>query len=127
MILSNASPAQQQRQAMHNANAFKVGLFGANLSGADRNDGARSLVRELAQLPDDGPLRRMMALSGIGGQPYVGMPDKVAEDMEAGRFPPHRQGRAADRAAAQGARRRTICGRRACARHAPRRDSACTC
>jgi len=34
MIRSNASPAQQQRQAMHNANAFKVGLFGANLSGA---------------------------------------------------------------------------------------------
>jgi alkanesulfonate monooxygenase SsuD/methylene tetrahydromethanopterin reductase-like flavin-dependent oxidoreductase (luciferase family) len=25
--------------------------------------------------------RRMMALSGIGGRPYVGTPDKVAEDM----------------------------------------------
>jgi len=34
MIRANASPAQQQRQAMHNVNAFKVGLFGANLSGA---------------------------------------------------------------------------------------------
>ena len=34
MIRSNASTAQQQRQAMHNVNAFKVGLFGANLSGA---------------------------------------------------------------------------------------------
>src|SRR5258706_10235092 len=77
MIRSNASPAQQQRQAMHNANAFKVGLFGANLSGArtattvpDRWSASWPDCLTMARIADEGGIDFLLPVGrwkGYGG------------------------------------------------------------
>jgi hypothetical protein len=78
MIRSRASPAQQQRQAMHNANAFKVGLFGANLSGArtattvpDRWSASWSDCLTMARIADEGGIDFLLPVGrwkGYGGE-----------------------------------------------------------
>src|SRR5260370_21801034 len=78
MIRSNASPAQQQRQAMHNANAFKVGLFGANLSGArtattvpDRWSASWPDCLTMARIADEGGIDFLLPVGrwkGYGGE-----------------------------------------------------------
>src|SRR5258707_4876908 len=80
MIRSNASPAQQQRQAMHNANAFKVGLFGANLSGArtattvpDRWSASWPDCLTMARITDEGGIDFLLPVGrwkGYGGETH---------------------------------------------------------
>src|SRR5258708_29332911 len=85
MIRSNASPAQQQRQAMHNANAFKVGLFGANLSGArtattvpDRWSASWPDCLTMARITDEGGIDFLLPVGRWkgygGGTPFPSTP-----------------------------------------------------
>jgi alkanesulfonate monooxygenase SsuD/methylene tetrahydromethanopterin reductase-like flavin-dependent oxidoreductase (luciferase family) len=78
MIKANSNPARQQRQAMHNANAFKVGLFGANLSGArtattvpDRWSASWPDCLTMARIADEGGIDFLLPVGrwkGYGGE-----------------------------------------------------------
>ena len=78
MNKTNTSPAQRQRQAMHNTNAFKVGLFGANLSGArtatsapDRWSASWPDCLAMARIADEGGIDFLLPVGrwkGYGGE-----------------------------------------------------------
>lgn len=78
MNKTNTSPAQRQRQAMHNANAFKVGLFGGNLSGArtattapDRWSASWPDCLAMARIADEGGIDFLLPVGrwkGYGGE-----------------------------------------------------------